>query len=121
MPVDPTLNPLSSHDICSYNLTVANYSLGDSIVISEVKTSFTTIELFFGGVGITNITNTIFLQSDNSYTFDASQQAYLTVRVTDDFPTNYTLPFYKVTHQRLSEKLRLGEPWRAVATSVRRE
>ena len=103
MPVDPTLNPLSSKDVCSYNLTVANHSIGDSIVISEVKTSFTRIELFFGGAGITNITDSMFLNSDNSYTIDASQQIYLTVRVTEDFPTNYTLPFYKVTHQRLSE------------------
>ena len=101
LPADPALNPLSSQDVCSYNLTVENYRTGDAIVISEIMTSFTSIELFFGGIGITNLTDAVMLYSSNSYTIDASQQVYLTVRVTDDFPADSMLPYYKVRHEKL--------------------
>ena len=43
-------------DVHNYILTVNDFVTGDVILISQVKTSFTEIELFYGGKNLTDIT-----------------------------------------------------------------
>ena len=80
--------------MCSYNLTSdSNYTEGDAIVLSNVKTTNTRIELFYGP-NLTHIKMGIKLNDYSTYMFNASYHIFMTVSARNDQQDSDEKPLY---------------------------